>query len=206
MAAKGKRKIGIFALILFSFLLFITLLRSRVRQSPDPAFAHEPASAPMTQLISTNGCRTPVGSRDNNPLTKGPDNILVTATAGWWRSPAASRRHFEEDDWLDELVERIWQVEAGGRLNPPPGDGGRAVGPLQIHTCVIDDVNYYFGTDFSYEDRHDLDKSKQIARLYMMLWMMRHGEEIAARIYKGGPRGWRKRSTDEYWRKIEGVK
>ena len=109
-------------------------------------------------------------------------------------------------DWLDELVEKIWFVESSGRFNPPAGDGGKAGGPLQIHPGVIDDVNFYYQTSFTYEDRHDIEKARQIAKLYILFWMNAYKEEIAARIYNGGPRGWRKESTDDYWRKIEGVK
>ena len=107
------------------------------------------------------------------------------------------------DYWLDELIEKIWQVESSGRLNPPDGDSGEAAGPLQIHKCVIDDVNRRYGMDFSYADRRDLDKSKQIAKLYVTMWLEFHKQEIAARIFNGGPRGWQKKSTDAYWLKIQ---
>ena len=106
------------------------------------------------------------------------------------------------DDWLGTLIQRLWIIESGGRLDPPDGDGGLAVGPLQLHKCVIDDVNRYWRTNFSYADRRDLHKSKQIARLYVTMWLDIHKQEIAARIYNGGPRGWQKKTTDEYWQKI----
>ncbi len=36
----------------------------------------------------------------------------------------------------------VWEVEAGGRnFSPPDGDNGRAVGPLQVHTVMVDEVN-----------------------------------------------------------------
>jgi len=105
--------------------------------------------------------------------------------------------------WLDELIEKIWLTESSGRLDPPAGDGGRAVGPLQIHKCVIDDVNRRYRTNFSYADRRDLHKSKQIAKLYVTMWLDIHKQEIAARIYNGGPRGWQKKTTDEYWQRVQ---
>ena len=115
------------------------------------------------------------------------------------RPPAVS-------DWLDKLITKIYVVESGGRLNPPDGDGGRAVGALQLHKCVIDDVNFYYGQNFTYTDRHDLNKAKQIAKLYIAMWMHKQREEIAARIFNGGPRGWQKKSTDKYWQKIQKTK
>ncbi|HIJ67259.1 MAG TPA: hypothetical protein HPP51_03120 [Planctomycetes bacterium] len=106
-------------------------------------------------------------------------------------------------DWLDELIEKIHQVEASGRLNPPDGDGGKSAGPLQLHECVVDDVNRYRGTDFAYEDRRDPEKARRIAKLYITMWLQIHRDEIAARIFNGGPRGWRKKSTDGYWNEIQ---
>ena len=86
------------------------------------------------------------------------------------------------------------------------GDDGRAVGALQVHKGTVDDVNRYYRTNFSYCDRSDFTKARLIARLYIRMWMDIHKEEIAARIFNGGPRGWRNKSTVKYWRKIQGVK
>jgi len=109
-----------------------------------------------------------------------------------------------ENDWLDPLLDKIWSVESDGRLAPPDGDGGEAIGPLQIHQCVLDDVNEYYGTKIKRFHLRDIVIAKIIARLYIEMWMDRHKEEIAARIFKGGPRGWQSKSTDKYWRKING--
>ena len=107
------------------------------------------------------------------------------------------------EDWLDELIQKLWIIESSGQLNPRPGDNGKAIGPLQIHLAVIKDVNRFYGMEFASEDRQDLAKSKQIARLYLTHWLNKHREEITARIWCGGPRGWRKKSTDGYWEKIQ---
>ena len=114
---------------------------------------------------------------------------------------------------LSALVAKLWQQESGGRLIVPDGDNGDAVGPLQLHTEVLKDVNKYYGTNFTDSDRRDLEKSKQIAAMYISMWMPREStlskfsgqggkftdksrarqsaEEIAVRIFNGGPRGWR---------------
>jgi len=109
-------------------------------------------------------------------------------------------------DWFDELLEKIWQVESSGKLSPEDGDGGEAVGPLQIHQCVLDDVNEKFGTQFTLNDVRDIETAKIVARLYVSMWMDIYKTEIASRIFNGGPRGWRKESTDSYWRDILEVK
>jgi len=129
--------------------------------------------------------------------------------------PLIDRQHFiaagrinlnQNGDWLDELIRMIWVVESKCQYNPPDGDGGRAVGPLQLHTAAVDDVNFFCNQNFSYEDRRDPEKAKQIARLYIAYWLDCHKKEIACRIFNGGPLGWRKTSTDAYWGKIQGVK
>lgn len=64
------------------------------------------------------------------------------------------------------LLAAIALVETGGR--DIVGDSGLAIGPLQIHPCVIQDVNrVYPRVHYTLEDRHDLIKSKEIARLYL---------------------------------------
>jgi len=119
-------------------------------------------------------------------------------------SPATANAGVPDQvDWLDELIDKLWQVESAGSLNPPDGDGGRAAGPLQIHKCVVDDVNRFCRTDFTYSDRYEPAKAKQITRLYITLWLERNREELAARIFNGGPRGWRKTATNSYWAKVK---
>ena len=122
------------------------------------------------------------------------------------RSASGPAVHTAGPDWLAQLIEKLWRKEASNGLEPPDGDDGRAVGPLQLHRCVVDDVNFYCKTDYSYADRRDLEKSKQIARLYIELWLDRNKEELAVRIFNGGPRGWRKKATDKYWQDIKNYK
>ena len=127
---------------------------------------------------------------------------------------AASSGPLRMSDWLDGLLEKIRFVESGGsgplpaspselcRTSTINGDNGKAGGPLQIHPCVVDNVNFHLGKKYSYADRYDLQKAKEIARLYIKLWLDKNKDEIAARIWNGGPRGWEKEATKEYWEKI----
>ena len=107
---------------------------------------------------------------------------------------------------LDSIVIKLWQLESSGRLNPPDGDNGDAVGPLQLHLCMLQDVNKYYGKNLKPDDRLDLQLSKTIAKAYICMWLLENQEEIAVRIFNGGPRGWRSSSTDEYWEKFKKLK
>ena len=118
--------------------------------------------------------------------------------------PCDGRRLYKFPAWLEAVLDNIRQVESSGQSNPPPGDGGRAVGPYQLHKAAVDDVNRMFGVRFNYSDRTDTQKARLIAGLYISGWLEVHRAEIAARIYNGGPRGWRKQSTNAYWAKLEG--
>lgn len=91
------------------------------------------------------------------------------------------------------------------------GDGGEAYGILQIHPCVIEDVNRVYHTSYRLDDRKDDAASIKICELYLGYWGTRYEErthksatpEVLARIWNGGPNGWRKESTRAYWAKVE---
>lgn len=107
---------------------------------------------------------------------------------------------------LCTLILALWAVESEGAKYPPPGALGE-VGPLQIRPILVDDLNR-LGHSFTYADRHDLEKSKAMCRIYLAHYATRQriGREPTAqdmaRIWNGGPRGWRKPSTLPYWRKV----
>ncbi len=104
-----------------------------------------------------------------------------------------------------ELINAIHQVETSGRLGPITGDDGRALGPLQIHrSCWIDS-----GIPGTYEDCASLEYSKRVFRSYVARYatVARIGREVTdqdrARIWNGGPNGYRKTATVKYWKKVE---
>jgi hypothetical protein len=108
---------------------------------------------------------------------------------------------FASTEILNSIINKIHIVESNGKSSVPVGDNGKAVGPLQLHQCVLDDVNKYYGMNFQSGDRKDLEKSKLIARAYIIMWILENQEEIAVRIFNGGPRGWEKPATEKYWQK-----
>lgn len=114
------------------------------------------------------------------------------------------------NDLINYILPFLIAVESGGDPNAI-GDGGKAVGILQIHKCVVDDVNRIYGKAYAYADRLDVEKSNTIARLYLRYWgwyYEKHTDEKAtaetlARIHNGGPRGWKKKATEKYWAKVQ---
>ena len=105
----------------------------------------------------------------------------------------------------EKLIDALVHVESKGEVHAV-GDNGKAVGPLQIHKEVVDDVNRVYGTSYTYDDRKSIDKSREICRKYLLL----HGggnatNEKYARIWNGGPGGHRKRRTKRYWKRVRKV-
>ena len=89
-------------------------------------------------------------------------------------------------------------VETSGRHGPIVGDGGRALGPLQIHRAYHADSR----VAGAYERVADLEYSKRVATAYLK----RHAPEAwakgdvetLARVHNGGPRGHLKSATKSY--------
>lgn len=111
----------------------------------------------------------------------------------------------------DALLDALEQVESGGNEHAV-GDNGWAIGCLQIHECVVDEVNRLFGwtCDWEYHCFHR-ETSRAICRAYLQHWgavyERRHpgktaDDQVLARIWNGGPNGWRKPATLAYWTKV----
>ncbi|HPM74148.1 MAG TPA: transglycosylase SLT domain-containing protein [Saccharofermentans sp.] len=107
------------------------------------------------------------------------------------------------------FIEALIDVESKG--NPKAiGDGGKAFGALQIHKICIDDVNRVYGTSFVHEDAFDVEKAKEICRLYLSHYGKHYERtekktltyEVLARIWNGGPKGYKKEATTSYWFKV----
>ena len=100
-------------------------------------------------------------------------------------------------------------VESGGR--DITGDGGLAVGPLQIHPCVVSDVNRIHHKTFTLEDRHDITKSKEIARLYINHYAGKSASfQEAAFCWNGGAafrkaKGKKLKNLKRYWGRVQKV-
>jgi len=105
------------------------------------------------------------------------------------------------------LLAALMMVESGGDPAVRDGDGGRAVGVLQITAACVRDVNRYSGATYRWpQDCRDMDKSRRIAAIYLTEYGTRRGKLTArdlALIWNRGPRGARRGDPGGYWRKVE---
>jgi len=107
-------------------------------------------------------------------------------------------------DW-DKIIHAIHMVETHGLTGPILGDGGAALGPLQIHR------NYWLDSKVqgTYEDCASLEYSRRVVIAYMARYATRDRlgfeptPEVIARIHNGGPNGYKKKATLKYWEKVK---
>lgn len=108
----------------------------------------------------------------------------------------------------EEIVEVLKYVET---LNEPDavGDNGASWGVLQIQAGCVNDVNRYFGTNYTHEDMFQVECAEEVAELYMQmgaeLYFEKYGkqpsEEVLVRNHNGGIyRGYRIGATKKYYR------
>lgn len=96
-------------------------------------------------------------------------------------------------------------VETSGRTGPILGDGGKALGPLQIHKSYHADSR----VAGDYSRVADLDYSKRVATAYLK----RHAPtawaagdiETLARVHNGGPKGHLKPATKGYGVRVKAL-
>jgi hypothetical protein len=112
------------------------------------------------------------------------------------------------DTWKrQDILDAIRWVESRNRDDVEDGDNGKAIGPYQIHYV------YWF-------DAHQFDKSiggtyqdcrkRRYAERVIDAYMRRHaavawtsGEaQTIARVHNGGPKGYLKRATEGYWKRV----
>jgi hypothetical protein len=88
---------------------------------------------------------------------------------------------------------------------------GEAAGCLQITPILVKDVNRIAGTNYTLEDRFDRQKSIEMAQIYLTyygkVYTKKTGNEpdneVYARMWNGGPNGWKKESTRDFWLKVK---
>ena len=107
------------------------------------------------------------------------------------------------------FIAALIAVESGGDAKAI-GDNGRSVGVLQIQRAVVEDVNRVHGTRYRWpEDAQNPMNAARICRLYLQHWctvdrLRREPTlEDAARIWNGGPHGYKKPATEKYWLRVK---
>lgn len=110
------------------------------------------------------------------------------------------------------LIDSLIAVESGGDDNAV-GDkhlAKKAYGCLQVRQPCVDDYNAAHGTAHKAEDcLGNRALSVRICGWYVDRYATakRLGhtptDEDKVRIWNGGPNGWKRKSTQEYWRKVK---
>ncbi len=111
----------------------------------------------------------------------------------------------------DRLIAALIVVESSGN-DHALGDrhmNNKAYGPLQGRKLCVDDVNRRFGTKIRVESLlGNRSLSVWVCQKYLEMYGTRKqlgrepSEEDLARIWNGGPMGYRKESTVAYWSKV----
>ena len=109
----------------------------------------------------------------------------------------------ELKDPIKPLIDALCKVESNN--NPKAvGDGGKAVGILQIWPIMVKDVNRILHKEvYVLGDRTDPVKSRKICRVYLNHYGKGKSFEYLARIWNGGPKGYKKECTVKYWKKVQ---
>jgi len=108
------------------------------------------------------------------------------------------------------LLDAICQVESNCDSSAV-GDNGNAIGPYQIwHVYWKDAIEYDSSIGGKYEDCFDKEYSEKIINVYWKRYAneKRLGRKVTdedrARIHNGGPNGYKKESTKDYWKLVKG--
>lgn len=106
---------------------------------------------------------------------------------------------------LMQTVVAIAQVESD--CDPSAvGDGGSAVGVLQIRPIMVRDCNRILGREeFTLVDRLDVTRSVQMFFVFSLHYHPQGTPEQWARAWNGGPDGPEQVQTAGYWRKVQNV-
>jgi hypothetical protein len=83
-----------------------------------------------------------------------------------------------------------------------------ACGCLQIRPIMLREVNQILRKQglekrFTKEDRWDCGKSKEMFYIWRNFYHENSSDEVIARNWNGGPRGYKKQSTEHYWHKVQ---
>jgi len=105
------------------------------------------------------------------------------------------------------LVDALILVESSGNERAY-NEKEDACGCLQIRPIMIREVNRILKKQesnkrFSKEDRWECWKSKEMFYIWRNYHHKDSSDEIIARNWNGGPRGYKKQSTEHYWHKVQ---
>ena len=99
------------------------------------------------------------------------------------------------------LLAALIAVESGGN-DRAVGDNGRAIGPLQIHAAVVEDVNRIHGTRYTHAQMTNRAVAVRVCVLYVEHYAPGCNAETQARVWNGGPHGAQRGRTLGYWNRV----
>lgn len=108
---------------------------------------------------------------------------------------------------MSDFEYKIWTIETGRNHGPIWGDANE-LGPLQITEGAWEDaIEHQPEIGGVWMDCQDLGYSLKIMRSYLDRYATAErcgavNDQVRARIWNGGPHGWRKESTVKYWIKF----
>jgi len=104
---------------------------------------------------------------------------------------------------ISNLISALIMVESSNN-DLAIGDNGRAIGPLQIHRAVVQDVNRITGSHYRHQDMTNRVAARAVCEAYLKHYGKGKTTEDQARIWNGGPQGHKKKTaTQAYWNKVE---
>ncbi len=109
---------------------------------------------------------------------------------------------------LGPLIAALITVESNGRDNAV-GDGGAAIGALQIHKSVVVDVNRIAGTSYTHQQMTNRIAARKVCEIYLRHYVTekRIGRKPTvadfAKVWNSGPDGFKKTCSDRYASKVQ---
>jgi len=106
-------------------------------------------------------------------------------------------------DLPPRFIAALHYAESRGKTNRiKDGDGGRAIGPFQIHKIYWKSAMEFRNLGGTYQDCRKYDYSVKVVNACMERWASEHIKagnwEAVARIHTGGPNGWKRNTTKRY--------
>lgn len=115
-------------------------------------------------------------------------------------------------DPLIGIIEKLMLIETNGV--DLVGDGGRALGCLQIHPIAVKEYNLTYGTDYKHKQMMDKETSVEVCigllnkgiDMYKKKYSKEPSEEDIVRMWNGGIYdGYKKQSTKKYWKRYKNL-
>lgn len=104
-------------------------------------------------------------------------------------------------DTTKDFFSAVRHVESRGRCDVV-GDGGRAIGPYQIHHAYWKDS----GVPGRWEQCRDRAYAERVMKAYWRRYcpkaLKANDWQTLARVHNGGPAGHKRKQTEVYWKKV----